>query len=72
MEENLILKERETKQKLVDVISQAHLPAFILQYIIKDLYEEVSRLASEQYAIEVQKQKESKEKKEEDICEKQS
>ena len=60
--EEIIMKERETKEKIVDVINQSNLPAFILKPMIKDLFEQISQLEEQQYQ-EALKLKEEKKKK---------
>lgn len=58
--EDLILKEHEIKEKLIDLINSSELPAFILKPIIKELYEQLNVLAKSQYeeAVKLKKQKE--------------
>lgn len=45
----LIIKEREIKEKIIGVINNSGLPAFILKSIIKELYEQINTLAEKQY-----------------------
>lgn len=59
--EDLIIRERETKEKIVNLINGTQLPAFILKPIVKDLYEQLEILEQNQYK-EALKVKESKEK----------
>ena len=60
--EEIILKERETKEKLVDVINQSNLPAFILKPMLKDLFEQINQLEEQQYqeAVKIKNEKENK------------
>ena len=47
--EELILKEREFKEKMVNVINNSNLPAFIIKPILKELFEQVNLLEEQQY-----------------------
>ena len=64
--EELILKERETKQKLVDLINTSGLPAFILKPILKEMLEQLNIVEEAQYnqAQELKAKKEEKEEEE--------
>lgn len=65
--EELIIKEREAREKLTSLINELGLPAFILKPIIKDLYEQINNAEIEQYkqAQEyIQKKEEENKKKE--------
>ena len=62
--EELILKERETREKLVEVVNDSKLPAFILKTIIKDLYEQLNQIEQQQYG-EALRSKQNKDKKKE-------
>lgn len=59
--EEIILMKREFEEKLVKLINESNLPAFILKPIIKDLFEQLNIL--EQQQLE-QAQKNKKEEKE--------
>ena len=59
--EELILKERDFKEKLVDLVNKSELPAFVLKPIIKELYDQLIILEQQQYE-QIQKQKEEKKK----------
>ncbi len=59
--EEIILKERETRENIVDVVNKSNLPAFILKNIIKDLYEQINQIEQQQYT-EALKNKEDKKK----------
>lgn len=59
--EEIILMKREFEEKLVKLINESNLPAFILKPIIKDLFEQLNML--EQQQLE-QAQKNKKEEKE--------
>lgn len=61
--EDLILKERETKEKLVELLNTCGLPAFVLKPIIKDVYEQLNILEQQQYEL-AQKNLKGKEEKE--------
>ncbi len=60
--EELIIKEREFKEKIVETINNSNLPAFIIQPILKELLGQVELLEQEQYKKAL-KQKEEKETK---------
>ena len=47
--EELILKERETRVKLVELINTSNLPAFILKPIFKDMLEQLNNIEAAQY-----------------------
>lgn len=47
--EEIILKERELKEKLVQTINSSKLPAFILKPMLKELYEQLNMLEQQQY-----------------------
>lgn len=47
--EELILKEREFKENIVQVVNNSKLPAFIIKPILKDLFEQVNVLEEQQY-----------------------
>lgn len=47
--EELILKEREIKENLVELINNSNLPAFILKPIIKEMWEQLNIQEKQQY-----------------------
>ena len=47
--EELILKEREFRDKIVELINTSGLPAFILKPIIKEVYDQLIVLEQQQY-----------------------
>lgn len=61
--EELILKEREVKEQFIKILNESKLPAFILKYILKDLFEQIDNLAQQQY-MQAEKIKAEKEEKE--------
>lgn len=65
--EELIIKERELKEKLAQVINESRLPAFAIKPNLKELFEQVSVLEQQQYeqALNSINEKEKKEKKHE-------
>ena len=65
--EELILKEREFKEKIIEVINNSNLPAFIIKPVLKDLFEQVNTLEQQQYekALEIKEKQNKKEKLEE-------
>lgn len=62
--EELIIREQETREKIVQVLNEANLPACMLEPILKEMYEQVSKLKDEQYknALINKEQRENKEK----------
>lgn len=58
--EDFILKEREFKEKIVEVINNSDLPAFIIKPTLKELLGQITLLEQQQYQ-EALKQKEEKE-----------
>lgn len=47
---DLILKNREVKEKIIKIINSSNLPAFILRSILKDLFEELELFDNEEYS----------------------
>ena len=47
--EELILKERETREKLVDIINKSGLPAIMLKPILKEILEQINLLEQKEY-----------------------
>ena len=47
--EELIIKEREFKEKLVKLVNESKLPAIILKPIFKEIFEQITVLEQEQY-----------------------
>ena len=60
--EEVILKEREIREKIIEIINNSGLPAFMLKAVIKELYEQLNIIEQQQYE-EALKNKESKETK---------
>ena len=60
--EELILKERETREKVVEIINDSGLPAVMLKTIIKELYDQLNVIEQQQYE-EALKKKETKKAK---------
>lgn len=54
---DLILKEREFKEKIVETINNSKLPAFILRPMLKELLDQIVLLEQQQYeqALETKK-----------------
>ena len=59
--DEVILKEREVKEKIVETINSSGLPAFMLKTILKDLFEQLNVIEQQQYE-EALKNKEKKNK----------
>jgi hypothetical protein len=67
--EELILKEREIRGRLAQIINESNLPAFILLGIAKDLIKELEQEEQRQYNVayttmqkKIKKEQEEKEK----------
>lgn len=62
--EEIILKEREVREKIVETINNSGLPAFVLKNIIKELYDQLSNIEQQQYeeALKIKENKKSKNK----------
>ena len=57
--DELILKEKETKENLVKIINESGLPAMILKPMLKEFLEQLNIVEQQQYAIAFEnKQKE--------------
>lgn len=63
--EELILKEREFKENIVQVVNNSKLPAFIIKPILKDLFEQVNVLEEQQYKKAIENTAEQPENTEE-------
>lgn len=67
--EEFILKERETKEKIMTAINQSNLPAVTVKAILKEFLEQIIVLEQQQYQQALNnkemKEKEEKEEKEE-------
>lgn len=63
--DELIIKEREFKEKLVQVINESGLPAFTIKHILKEMVEQVSVLEQQQYEIACANRDKTKSKEEE-------
>jgi hypothetical protein len=59
--DELILKERETKENLIKLVNECGLPAFILKSMLKDLYEQLNNLEEQQYNQAIRKKEGGKE-----------
>lgn len=63
--DELILKERETREKVVELINNSGLPAVMLKPIFKEMYDQISNIEVQQYnqALANKEEKEKKSKK---------
>lgn len=61
--EELILKEKEIRIKLKEILEASGLPAFILKSVIKDFFEQLSNVEQQEYnqALQIKAEKEKKE-----------
>lgn len=64
--DEIILKEREYRDKLTQISNEIGLPAFIMKAVVKDLFEQLNNLEQQQYqqALAIKGEKEQKEKEE--------
>lgn len=64
--EEIILRERETKEKIMNAINESQLPAVLLKSILKEFLEQIVVLEQKQYEkaveIKINKEKAKKEK----------
>ena len=60
--DNIILKEREFKERLVELVNESKLPAFVIKQILTDLLRQVTILEEQQYQEALKQQEEKKEK----------
>lgn len=60
--EEIILKEREVREQIVQIINKSGLPAVMLKPIFKDFFETLNNAEAQQYE-QARKLKEEKEKK---------
>ena len=71
--EDLIIRENETRQKLVNDINESNLPAFALENMLKDILEQVQREKEKQlqqaYAVAEKRELDKKGKKKEEVKE---
>lgn len=64
--EELIIKEREFRMGLVSLVNNSNLPAFIMKSTLKEILQEVTEIANQDYETAVAKmQEKEKEEKEE-------
>lgn len=65
--EELIIKEREFRMGLVNLVNNSNLPAFIMKSTLKEILQEVTEIANRDYetAIAQMQEKEKEEEKEE-------
>lgn len=61
--EEIIIKERELRENLIQLINSSGLPAFILKPIVKEIYDQVINIENQQYEEAKQKINEKQEKK---------
>ena len=62
--EEIIIKEKEIRDKLEELVNNSGLPALILKPIARDFYEQILQLEQNQYE-QAKKNLEEKEKKDE-------
>lgn len=65
--EELIIKEREFRMGLVNLVNNSNLPAFIMKSTLKEILQEVTEIANQDYETAVANiQKKEKEEEEEE------
>lgn len=66
--EDFILKERETKEKIIKAINESNLPALTIKAMLKEFLEQVVLLEKQQYeqALALKNSKKVKEDKKEE------
>lgn len=64
--DELIIKEQETREKLVKVFNESTLPAFILEPMVREFHEQLLREKEEQYQQAKVSLEQKKDKKKED------
>ena len=67
--EDLIIGANATKQKIVDAINESGQPAFVLNYIIKEIQAKLEKLEQEQLqeALKMKEEKQDQEKKKKEV-----
>ena len=65
--EEVIIKNGEFKQKLVGLINESGLPAFILKPTFKEIYEQLNVLEQQQYQEALASKEKEEEAKEDDL-----
>ena len=62
---NIILREKEVRQKIMQTINESELPAFMVRTILKDYYEQLESIEQQQYqeALAEEQKKEDKKNK---------
>lgn len=55
-----ILKERELRENIVEIINKSKLPAIIIKPILNDLLNQVNSLVEQQYQEALEKQEQMK------------
>lgn len=64
--EELIIKEREFRMGLVNLVNNSNLPAFIMKSTLKEILQEVTEIANQDYETALtQIQEKEKDEKEE-------
>lgn len=48
MEKPITLRMKEVKKEFVNTVNTSELPAFIIEYLLKDILETVSKIANQQ------------------------
>ena len=61
--EEIIIKQREFRTQLVNLINDSSLPAFIIKPILEDLLSQINKIDEDQYQEALQKVNEKNTKK---------
>lgn len=56
-EKPLILKVKETENKIIGIINESHIPAFIIKPLIEKIYNQLVNLEQQEYQIAIQNEK---------------
>lgn len=61
--DELILKERETKEKIVELINNSNLPAVMIRPILEEMLRQISIVEEKQYEQALKSKEQKKDKK---------
>lgn len=60
---NIIVREKEVRQQIMQIINESNLPAFIVRTILKDYYEQLEPIEQQQYQEALAEEQKKEEKK---------
>jgi hypothetical protein len=58
--DDILVREQELRMKMADLINEAHLPAIVIEPILKDILQEVTIIKQQQYMNALKNVKEKK------------